>query len=70
MAPAPAAPATFPATAGRLVDLEDELADLHGKAAALVFTSGWISNLAVISDDRFAAARLSDPVGRARTTIR
>lgn len=32
-----------------LVELESELADLHGKAAALVFTSGWISNLAGIS---------------------
>jgi 5-aminolevulinate synthase len=34
---------------GPLVDLEAELAELHGKAAALVFTSGWISNLAAIS---------------------
>jgi len=32
-----------------IVQLEAELADLHGKAASLVFTSGWISNLAGIS---------------------
>ncbi len=36
-------------TSHPIVELEHELADLHGKQAALVFTSGYISNQAGIS---------------------
>jgi 5-aminolevulinate synthase len=33
----------------QIVELEDEIADLHAKQSALVFTFGWISNLASVS---------------------
>ncbi|TIL18499.1 MAG: aminotransferase class I/II-fold pyridoxal phosphate-dependent enzyme, partial [Mesorhizobium sp.] len=36
-------------TSHPLLELESELADLHGKEAALVFTSGYVSNQTGIS---------------------
>ena len=45
------------------VMLEEELADLHGKRAALLFNSGYMSNWAAIGTLAARLARLRDPVG-------
>ena len=51
------------------VELEAELAELHGKSAALLFNSGYLANVATLVDAGEPAAALRHPLRRAEPCL-